>query len=64
MEVSPFHPQRDVVEYCNAGGIVIINNEPLCKGSRNRHPKILEISERLSITSEQVSYSFPLSKFS
>lgn len=54
MEASPFHPQRDVVDYCNAGGIIIINNEPLCKGSRSRHPKIIEWSEKLGITSEQV----------
>ena len=55
MEASPFHPQRDVVDYCNAGGIILLNNEPLCKGSRNRHPKIVEWSEKLGMTSEQVS---------
>ncbi len=54
MEVSPFRPQRDIVDYCNAGSIVIINNEPICKGSKNRNAALLEVSENMQISVEEV----------
>jgi diketogulonate reductase-like aldo/keto reductase len=54
MEVNPFHPQQDIVDYCNAGSIVVINNEPLCKCSRNNHPTLVELSASLGLSVEEV----------
>lgn len=53
-EVSPFHQQTDLIDYCNAGSISVINFEPCCKGIRNRFPKLMELCEPLSASPEQV----------
>jgi diketogulonate reductase-like aldo/keto reductase len=57
IEVSPFCQQRDIQDYCAAGQIVVINNEPICKGIKDRHPYLIEIAHRLQLSSEQVCKS-------
>jgi diketogulonate reductase-like aldo/keto reductase len=62
MEVSPFHQQKDIQEYCYAGQIVIINNEPICKGMRDRHPYLIQISQELNLSSEQILFRWSIAK--
>lgn len=62
IELSPFHQQRDVQDYCSAGQIVLINSEPICKGLRDRHPVLLDIAQSLKTSTEQVLFRWSIAK--
>lgn len=62
LEMSPFNAQRDVQDYCSTGQIVIINSEPICKGIRDRHPLLLDIAQRLNISTEQVLFRWSIAQ--
>lgn len=54
MEVSPFNQRFDLVDVCGDNSILILDNEPLAKNVRSKHPILVEISRELSVNVEQV----------
>jgi len=54
LEVRPFNTQREIVEYCQAEGIVVQAYSPLVRGLRMKHPIIVELSKRYGCTPGQL----------
>ncbi|RYH08482.1 hypothetical protein EON65_40835 [archaeon] len=61
-ELSPFTPQRDLAEYCNAGNILLINSEPCCKGIKDHNAKLGELCTKLVMAPEQVLFRWSVTK--
>lgn len=47
MEVTPFNQMRELTEFCSDSSMVVLDNEPLSKGIRAKHPALLELSAEL-----------------
>ena len=47
-----------MTELCEDNSIVVMNNEPLAKGIRNKHPVLLGLANELEIPVEQVCAIF------
>lgn len=54
MEVNPFRSSPDLTGFCNDGGIVVLNNNPLGKMYKINDPLLLEISHTSGITPVQL----------
>ena len=54
MEVNPFSPQRDLIDFCQGGQIVVVTNEPLAKGLRNNNSTLKAIANELETSVQKV----------
>lgn len=54
MEFSPFGQNDEVVEFCVDNGILMLVDEPGVKNMRHSHPVLLEKSEELEISVDEV----------
>jgi diketogulonate reductase-like aldo/keto reductase len=62
MEVNPFSPQRDLVDFCQGGQIVVVSNEPLAKGLRNNNQTLRAIARKLETTVDMVLIRWVVTK--
>lgn len=63
MEVHPFSQQRDMVEFCQGGQIVIISNLPLAKSMRLKNPTLKAIADTLDTSVEHVRVALFIPSF-
>ncbi len=49
-ESHAFGQNDDIVEFCNDSSIVVMNNEPLCKGMRLQHKQLVELADSLNMS--------------
>jgi diketogulonate reductase-like aldo/keto reductase len=54
MEVTPFNIKHDLVEFCNDGGIVVMNCSPVSKGLRHEHATIAKMAIELKCTPDEL----------
>lgn len=54
LEVNPFCHNKELVEFCIAGAIAIISQDPLAKGVYQRNKVLKEVAESFQISIEEV----------
>eukprot|EP01034_Spumella_vulgaris_P042687 gene42687-52955_t len=62
MEVSPFLPQAELVEFCTSGGIAIISQDPLSKNVHQRHELLRDLANEMNISVELLLFRWSMSK--
>lgn len=62
MEVNPFSPQRDLIDFCQGGQIVVVTNEPLAKGLRNNNSTLKAIANELETSVQKVLVRWAVTK--
>lgn len=57
LEVNPFCHQKELVEFCIAGAIAIISQDPLAKGVYQRNKVLKEVADSFQISIEEVCHT-------
>ena len=51
MEVTPFNQSTELVEFCGDNSMIVLNNEPMCKGLRDDNDTLQFITDTLGSSS-------------
>jgi len=62
MEVSPFHQRQELAEFCSDSSMVVINNEPVAKGLRNKSPELCEFAAKCGCTVDVLLLRYSIAK--